>query len=70
VTVTVNSYYGLKTRTLAPGGRLEIPIRNLETATGQRYDKAREPVRTVDVRATASSGRAVTLEWRGEVRLR
>jgi hypothetical protein len=64
VTVTVNGYYRGTSKTLAPGGRLDANLGNFLTGLGQRFDKNRERVTLVEVRATDASGRAVTLEWK------
>jgi hypothetical protein len=63
VTVTVNAYYRGGTSSLAPHGRLDVSLRTLMTGLGQYFNPARETVRTVQVRATDASGRAVVLDW-------
>lgn len=63
VTVTVNAYYRGGTSSLAPHGRLDVSLRTLMTGLGQYFNPARETVRTVQVRATDASGRAVSMEW-------
>jgi hypothetical protein len=64
VIVTVNGYYRGTSKTLAPGGRLDANLENFVTGFGQRFDKQRERVTRVEVRATDASGRVVTLEWK------
>jgi hypothetical protein len=63
ITVTVNGYYRGTSKTLAPGGRLDANLGNFVTGLGQRFDKNRERVTRVEVRATEASGRSVTLDW-------
>jgi len=63
VAVTINAYYRAKTASLEPGGRVELPLANLETGLGQRFNAARESVRTIEVRATDAAGKPVALEW-------
>jgi hypothetical protein len=63
VTVTVNGYYRGTSKTLAAGGRLDASLGNFVTGLGQRFDKNRERVTRVEVRATDASGRPVTLDW-------
>ena len=63
VTVTVNGYYRGTSKTLLPGGRLDANLGNFVTGLGQRFDKRRERVTRVEVRATDASGRPVTLDW-------
>ena len=63
VTVTVNAYYRGGTRTLAPGGRLEGPLRDFVTGLGQRLNVGRERVWRVEVRATTAAGKPVALDW-------
>jgi hypothetical protein len=64
VTVTVNGYYRGTAKTLAPGGRLDANLGNFSTGLGQRFDKNRERVTRVEVRAMDASGRPVTLDWK------
>jgi hypothetical protein len=63
VIVTLNGYYRGTSKTLAPGGRLDANLGNFVTGFGQRFDKNRERVTRVEVRATDASGRPVTLDW-------
>lgn len=63
VTVTVNAYYQGRSESLAPGGRLEAGLSNFMTGFGQRFNPARESVKTVTVHATDASGAPVTLDW-------
>jgi hypothetical protein len=63
VTVTVNGYYRGTSKTLAAGGRLDASLGNFVTGLGQRFDKNRERVTRVEVRATDASGDPVALDW-------
>jgi hypothetical protein len=63
VTVTVNAYYRGQAASLAPGGRLETRLGTFMTGLGQYFNPAREPVRTVQVRATDASGQPVAIDW-------
>ena len=63
VNVTINAYYRVRTASIAPGGRLETPMSNLETGLGQRFNPAREHVMRVEVRATDASGKPVAIDW-------
>ena len=64
VIVTVNGYYRGTAGTLAPGARLDANLGNFVTGLGQRFDPARERVRSVEVKAKDPSGKPVTLELR------
>jgi hypothetical protein len=63
VVVTVNDHFHGGTRSLAPGGRLTAPLSQLETSHGQRFDRRRQTVVKIEVKATAADGEAVRLEW-------
>src|SRR6187402_29818 len=63
VTVTLNAYYRGASPTLAAGGRLEAPLANFVTGLGQRFNTAREHISRVEVRATDTAGKPVTLDW-------
>lgn len=63
VSVTLNAYYRGVSPTLAAGGRLEAPLANFVTGLGQRFNTAREHIRSVEVRATDAAGKPVTLDW-------
>jgi hypothetical protein len=63
VKVTVNHYYTGGVPSLAPGGRLNAPLSQMQTAYGQRFDRGRQSVYKVDVTATDSDGKTVTLTW-------
>lgn len=63
VIVTVNDHFRGGAQRLAPGGRLTAPLRQLQTAFGQRFDTDRQRVFKVEVTATDASGEPVTLQW-------
>ena len=63
VSVVVNAYYKGVAPRVVPGGRLEAPLAGFVTGFGQRFDPARESVRTVEVRATDAAGAPVALDW-------
>jgi hypothetical protein len=63
VSVTINAYYRATKPAIEPGGRLELPLANLETWLGHRFDVAREHVSRVEVRATDASGTPVSIDW-------
>jgi hypothetical protein len=63
VSVTINAYYRATKPAVEPGGRLELPLANLETWLGHRFDVAREHVSRVEVRATDASGKPVSIDW-------
>ena len=63
VRITVNDHFTGGTRLLLAGGRLTAPLRDLQTAFGQRYDVTRQLVYKVEVTATDSKGDAVSLHW-------
>jgi len=63
VSVTINAYYRATKPAIEPGGRLELPLANLETWLGHRFDVGREHVSRVEVRATDASGKPVSIDW-------
>ena len=63
VSVTINAYYRAAVPALDPGGKLEIPLANLQTGLGHRFDTAREHVSRVEVRAIDASGKSVSIDW-------
>jgi len=63
VSVTINAYYRATKPALEPGGRLDLPLPNLETWLGHRFDVAREHVSRVEVHATDASGKPVSIDW-------
>jgi hypothetical protein len=65
VRVVVNHHYQAATTTLAPGGRLTVPLSQLQTAFGQKFDRGRQSVFKVVVTATDADGKPVELLWGG-----
>ncbi len=69
VDVWLNTWYRAQAPALAPGQRLEIPLRVFVAGYGQHFDtRARGPA-GIEVTAKASDGSPVTLTW-GEGRRR
>ncbi len=63
VTVTMNDYYQAKAPALEPHGRLDAPLGGFMTGFGQHFDRRRESIRRIVVRATTASGEPVELVW-------
>jgi hypothetical protein len=63
VRVTINHHFSGGVATLAPGGRLNAPLSQFQTAYGQKFDRGRQSVFKVDVTATDPDGKPVTLTW-------
>jgi hypothetical protein len=63
VVITVNDHFRGGARTLAPGGRVQAPLNDLQTGFGQRFDRGRMSVYKVEVAATDAEGNPVKLAW-------
>lgn len=63
VLITVNHHYRGGTPSLAPGGRLNAPLRDFRTGFGQNFDRGRMSVFYVVVTAKDADGKDVKLEW-------
>jgi hypothetical protein len=63
VQVTINAYYRGLSPKLSAGGRLEAPLSGFTTGLGQRFNPARETIRSVDVRGTSADGKPVSITW-------
>lgn len=63
VLITVNDHFRGGTRSLAPGGRLNAPLRDFQTGFGQKFDRGRMSVVTVVVTAKQPDGDPVRVEW-------
>ena len=63
VRVTVNHHFNGGAASLPAGGRLAAPVGQFQTGFGQKFDRGRQSVFKVDVTATASDGKPVTLTW-------
>ncbi|MFO7695453.1 MAG: hypothetical protein R6V57_20395 [Vicinamibacterales bacterium] len=63
VEVWLNDHYRVTKSRMPPGERFNIPFSAFVAGFGQRFDAARQPVRGVEVNATAPGGRAVKLVW-------
>jgi hypothetical protein len=65
VVITVNDHFHGGARSLAPGSRLSAPLSQFATSHGQRYDRGRQSVVKVELKATDDVGQPVRLEWNG-----
>jgi hypothetical protein len=63
VKVTVNYHYSGGTPLLQAGGRLTTQVSQLQTAFGQKFDRGRQSVFKVEVTATDSDGKPVSVVW-------
>ena len=63
VRVTVNDHFGGGAPSLAAGGKLMAPLSELQTGLGQKFNRGRQSVFKVEVTATDSDGKAVSLKW-------
>lgn len=63
VMITVNDHYRGGAPSLASKGRLNAPISQFKTASGQAYVLARQPVVKIEVTATDANGQPVALVW-------
>jgi len=63
VEVWLNDHYRVTKSRMPPGERFSIPLSSFVAGFGQRYDAARQPIRGVEVTATAPGARAVKLVW-------
>ena len=65
VVLTVNDHFRGGVPRLQPGSRLNAPLRDFQTAFGQRFDRGRQSVFKVEVTATDANGAPVRLTWNG-----
>jgi hypothetical protein len=63
VKVTVNHHFNGGAASLPAGGRLTAPLSLFQTGFGQKFDRGRQSVFKVEVTATGSDGKPVTLSW-------
>jgi hypothetical protein len=63
VVVTVNDHFHGGVSVLAAGGRLDAPLSQLATSHGQKYDRGRQSVTKIEVKATEPDGTIVRLRW-------
>ncbi len=63
VEVWLNDHYRVTRSRMPPGERFSIPFSAFVAGFGQRFEAARQPIRGVEVSATAPGGRAVKLVW-------
>ena len=63
VEVWLNDHYRVTKSRMPPGERFSIPFSAFVAGFGQRFEAAKQPIRGVEVAATAPGGRAVKLVW-------
>jgi len=63
IELSVNRYYRARFDALAPGGRIDAPLRRFQGGFGRYFDVRRERVTAVRVTATGTAGSAVVLDW-------
>ena len=63
VEVWLNDHYRVTKSRMPPGERFSIPLSAFVAGFGQRFDAARQPIRGVEVSASAPGGRPVRLVW-------
>jgi opacity protein-like surface antigen len=63
VEVWLNDHYRVTKSRMPPGERFSIPLSAFVAGFGQRFDARRQPIRGVEVTATARDGRPVKLVW-------
>ena len=63
VKVTVNYHFSGGTPELKAGGRMMAPAGQFQTAFGQKFDPGRQSVFKVEVTATDTEGKPVSLVW-------
>ena len=63
VEVWLNDHYRVTRSRMPPGERFSIPFSAFVAGFGQRFDAARQPIRGVEVNATAPGGKPVRIVW-------
>ncbi len=63
VKVTVNYHYSGGTPLLQAGGRITTQVSQLQTAFGQKFDRGRQSVFKIEVTATDTDGKPVSVVW-------
>jgi hypothetical protein len=63
VRVLVNHHFGGGADLLPAGGRLDVPLAQLQTGFGQKFDRSRQRIERVEVTATTASGQPLRLLW-------
>ena len=63
VEVWLNDHYRVTRSRMPPGERFDIPLSSFVAGFGQRFNAARQPIRGVEVTASAPGGRTVTFAW-------
>lgn len=64
IVVIVNHHYRAASSHLEPGGRLVAPVDSMVAGFGQRFQRGRQSVFLIEVRAKRSDGQPVRLVWR------
>ena len=65
VEIWLNYYYRVTRDSMPPGTRLTIPLNTFVAGYGQRFDARRQVVQTIEVKATAWSGKPVSIMYGG-----
>jgi hypothetical protein len=63
VEVWLNDHYRVTKSRMPPGERFSIPFSSFVAGFGQRFDAAGQPIRGVEVTATAPGGQKVRIVW-------
>ncbi len=63
VEVWLNDHYRGRAPDLAPGQRLEIPLRNFVAAFDQKFDPKKQIPSGIEVTAVAADGKPVRIVW-------
>jgi hypothetical protein len=69
VRITVNDHFVGGSPLLEAGGRMNAPLSQFVTGFGQRFDRGRMSVKTIEVTATNARGEPVKLDWQPGLRL-
>jgi hypothetical protein len=64
IEVLVNHHYRAVSARLEPGGRLAAPVDNFVAGFGQRFQRGRQSVFLIEVKAKRADGQPVRLIWR------
>ena len=63
VEIWLNDYYRGQVPQLAPGQRLDIPIRRFVAGFGQNFDPAKQAPYGLELTAKGADGKPVVLTW-------
>ncbi len=64
IRVIVNHHYHARSADLEPGGRLMAPVANFVAGFGQRFNRGRQSVFLIEVKAQRRDGQPIRLLWR------